>query len=158
MRSLAAGRNLYKIAHQKIIIGTKCKLKRRVDFGVGVGSHRGKIARVPKASGGDRKSKVPGVEHLKSGREATDIPRVSRSRYQKLASVEGDSRKASGRRPHTRKSRQGFPGRLVPLRFAWRCAASSYVERRASSYLDALPSMRRQVALPMCRANDPRLS
>jgi hypothetical protein len=41
MRSLAAGRNLYKIAHQKIIIGTKCKLKRRVDFRVGVGSHRG---------------------------------------------------------------------------------------------------------------------
>ena len=31
------------------------------------------------------------------------------------------------------------------------------VERRASSYLDALPSMRRQVALPMCRTNDPRL-
>ena len=41
MRSLAAGRNLYKIAHQKIAIGTKCKLKRRVDFRVGVGLHRG---------------------------------------------------------------------------------------------------------------------
>ena len=150
MRSLAAGRNLYKIAHQKIIIGTKCKLKRRVDL-------ESASARIGEESGGDRKSKVPRVEHLKSGREATGIPRVSRSRYQKLASVEGDSRKASGRRPHTRKSRQGFPGRLVPLRFAWRCAASSYVERRASSYLDALPSMRRQVALPMCRANDPRL-
>jgi len=45
MRSLAAGRNLYKIAHQKIIIGTKCKLKRRVDFRVGVGSHRGGVWR-----------------------------------------------------------------------------------------------------------------
>ena len=84
------------------------------------------IARVPKASGGDRKSKVPRVEHFKSGREATGIPRVSRSRYQKLASVEGDSRKASGKQPHTRKSRQGFPRRLVPLRFAWRYAASSW--------------------------------
>ena len=58
MRSLAAGRNLYKIAHQKIVIGTKCKLKRRVDFRVGVGLHGEEIARVPKASGGDRKSKV----------------------------------------------------------------------------------------------------
>jgi hypothetical protein len=33
-----------------------------------------KIARVPKASGGDRKSKVPRVEHLKSSREAHRHP------------------------------------------------------------------------------------
>jgi hypothetical protein len=115
------------------------------------------IARVPKASGGDRKSNVPRVEHLKSGREATGIPRVSRSRYQKLARLKDIAEKLreSGH-THAKAAKASLDGscRCVLRGGALRRAG---VERRASSYLDALPSVRRQVALPMCRANDPRL-
>jgi hypothetical protein len=36
------------------------------------------IAKVPKMAGGDRKSNIPRVEHLKSGREDIGISRASR--------------------------------------------------------------------------------
>ncbi len=56
----------------------------------------------------------------------------------------------------TRKSRQGFPRRLVPLRFAERCAPSSDARTRCLFLLGRTTSIEAANALPICRANDPR--
>jgi N6-adenosine-specific RNA methylase IME4 len=71
----------------KVLLGHVVEVKAKAEDAILVGSTRigEEIKKVPKASGGDRRSKVPRRERLKSGREAIGLPKVSRSRLTKLA-------------------------------------------------------------------------
>jgi len=75
---------------------------------------------------------------------------------------------ASARRPRRgrftcatlaiRKSRQGFPRRLVPLRFTERCAASSGARTRCLFLFGRTASIRRRVRCQCVGPTDPRSS
>ena len=94
------------------------------------------------------------MEHLKSGREATAslasaAPGIRSSR--RLKEIAEELRESGHTHTHTHTHTQRPPRLPSTAR-----AVAFCVKVRCD--LDALPSMRRQVALPMCRANDPRLS
>ena len=60
------------------------------------------LDRIPKASGGDRKSKGPRGEPLKGGRGATGIPKVSQHRLKKLNKLPKAERRAIAKRRASR--------------------------------------------------------
>jgi N6-adenosine-specific RNA methylase IME4 len=90
-------RRTLKVAQAfKLMAGDVAEVKQKAEWVILIGNQRigAEIAKVKKASGGDRKSKLPRGGDLKSGREATGIPHTSRSRLQKLANIERDKLKA----------------------------------------------------------------
>lgn len=73
----------------KVLLGHVNEVKAQAEDTILIGNRRigEEIKKVPKASGGDRKSNLPRVGNLKGGREKIGVAHTSRSRLQKLADV-----------------------------------------------------------------------
>jgi N6-adenosine-specific RNA methylase IME4 len=73
----------------KELYGHVAKVKAQAEDTILIANRRigEEVAKVPKATGGDRKSKLPRAVNSKSGRNATGIPGTSRARLKRLVAI-----------------------------------------------------------------------